>query len=90
MNERVDIVMATYNGMPYIREQLQSILWQDYPQFRLLIHDDGSTDGTVEEIKKVAERYQNKMYFIEDGITFEDAKKNFETLLKMTDADYIY
>jgi len=28
MNERVDIVMATYNGMPYIREQLQSILWQ--------------------------------------------------------------
>jgi len=37
MNERVDIVMATYNGMPYIREQLQSILWQDYPQFRLLI-----------------------------------------------------
>jgi len=52
MNERVDIVMATYNGIPYIREQLQSILWQDYPQIRLLIHDDGSTDGTVEEIRK--------------------------------------
>jgi len=90
MNERVDIVMATYNGMPYIREQLQSILWQDYPQFRLLIHDDGSTDGTVEEIRKVAERYPDKVFFIEDGITFKDAKKNFEHLLKMTDADYIF
>jgi len=90
MNERVDIVMATYNGMPYIREQLQSILWQDYPQFRLLIHDDGSTDGTVEEIKKVAERYPDKVFFVEDGITFKDAKKNFEHLLKMTDADYIF
>jgi len=90
MNERVDIVMATYNGMPYIREQLQSILWQDYPQFRLLIHDDGSTDGTVEEIRKVAERYPHKVFFIEDGITFKDAKKNFEHLLKMTDADYIF
>jgi len=90
MNERVDIVMATYNGMPYIREQLQSILWQDYPQFRLLIHDDGSTDGTVEEIRKVAERYPDKVFFIEDGITFRDAKKNFEHLLKMTDADYIF
>jgi len=90
MNERVDIVMATYNGMPYIREQLQSILWQDYPQLRLLIHDDGSTDGTVEEIRKVAERYPEKVFFIEDGITFRDAKKNFEHLLKMTDADYIF
>jgi len=86
----VDIVMATYNGMPYIREQLQSILWQDYPQFRLLIHDDGSTDGTVEEIRKVAERYPDKVFFIEDGITFRDVKKNFEHLLKMTDADYIF
>jgi len=90
MNERVDIVMATYNGMPYIREQVQSILWQDYPQFRLLIHDDGSTDGTVEEIRKVAERNPDKVFFIEDGITFKDAKKNFEHLLKMTDADYIF
>jgi len=86
----VDIVMATYNGMPYIHEQLQSILWQDYPQFRLLIHDDGSTDGTVEEIRKVAERYPDKVFFIEDGITFRDVKKNFEHLLKMTDADYIF
>jgi len=90
MNERVDIVMATYNGMPYIREQLQSILWQDYPEFRLLIHDDGSTDGTVEEIRKVAKRYPDKVVFIEDGITFKDAKKNFEHLLKMTEADYIF
>jgi len=90
MNECVDIVMATYNGMPYIREQLQSILWQDYPDFRLLIHDDGSTDGTVEEIKRAAERYPDKVVFIEDGITFKDAKKNFEHLLKMTEADYIF
>jgi len=90
MNDRVDIVMATYNGMPYIREQLQSILWQDYPEFRLLIHDDGSTDGTVEEIRKVAKRCPDKVVFIEDGITFKDAKKNFEHLLKMTEADYIF
>jgi len=90
MTECVDIVMATYNGMPYIREQVQSILWQDYPDFRLLIHDDGSTDGTVEEIKRAAERYPEKVVFIEDGITFKDAKKNFEHLLKMTEADYIF
>jgi len=83
-------VMATYNGMPYIREQLQSILWQDYSEFRLLVHDDGSNDGTVEEIRKAAECYPDKVVFIEDGITFKDAKKNFEHVLKMTEADYIF
>ncbi len=84
------ILIATYNGMSYIREQLQSILRQDYPDLRLLVHDDGSTDGTVEEIRRAAERYPDKVVFIEDGITFKDAKKNFEHLLKMAEADYIF
>ena len=81
MNERVDIVMATYNGMPYIRERLQSILWQDYPQFRLLIHDDGSTDGTVEEIRKLAERYSKLERLSRSGqFTVKQAEALFEHL----------
>ena len=81
MNERVDIVMATYNSMPYIRERLQSILWQDYPQFRLLIHDDGSTDGTVEEIRKLAERYSKLERLSRSGqFTVKQAEALFEHL----------
>ena len=44
--EKVDILLATYNGEKYIREQIDSILNQTYKEFRLLISDDGSTDGT--------------------------------------------
>ena len=35
--ERVDILLATYNGENYLVEQLESILSQTYSNFRLLI-----------------------------------------------------
>ncbi len=42
------ILMATYNGAQYIREQLDSIIHQDYTDWDLYISDNGSSDGTLE------------------------------------------
>lgn len=50
--KKVSVVMCTYNGEKYIREQIDSILTQTYPIYELIIQDDGSTDGTVEIIKE--------------------------------------
>lgn len=44
----VSVVMATYNGRPYIAEQLRSVLAQLLPGDELIIVDDGSQDGTPE------------------------------------------
>ncbi|HBN2073306.1 TPA: glycosyltransferase, partial [Escherichia coli] len=46
----VDIIIATYNGEKYIREQVESILNQTYKNFHLYIRDDGSTDKTKDII----------------------------------------
>ena len=43
---RVDILLATYNGEKYLKEQIESILTQTYRDFRLLISDDCSSDRT--------------------------------------------
>jgi glycosyltransferase involved in cell wall biosynthesis len=43
----VTILMATYNGASYLKEQLDSILDQDYIKWKLVIRDDGSTDDTL-------------------------------------------
>ena len=48
----VDILMGTYNGEDFIESQIQSILDQTHTDFRLIIIDDNSTDGTVEIIKR--------------------------------------
>ena len=39
--------MSTYNGEKYIREQLNSILAQTYPNITIYVQDDGSSDNTL-------------------------------------------
>lgn len=84
--EKVDILLATYNGEKYLVEQLESILSQTYSDFRLLISDDCSTDGT----RKILEEYKNKDDRIQ--LFFQGKNlgviKNFEYLLKKVENDY--
>lgn len=48
---RFSIVMPSFNTAEYLRETIESILSQDYPDFELIITDGGSTDGTLEILK---------------------------------------
>ena len=64
------IVMGTYNGEKYIREQIDSILAQDYAEWRLFVFDDGSKDGTEEIVAEYVRKYPDKIYF-------QKNKKNF-------------
>ena len=84
--EKVDILLATYNGEKYIREQIDSILNQTYKEFRLLISDDGSNDGT----RDILNEYKAKDDRIEIFMQEENlgVVKNFEFLLKKVEAKY--
>lgn len=46
--------MATYNGLPYVREQLASILSQIESTDQLVVVDDASDDGTWEYLRAIA------------------------------------
>lgn len=48
----VTIGIPTYNVGRFIGQTLKSVLQQTYTDFELIITDDGSTDNTVDEIKK--------------------------------------
>lgn len=47
----VSVVMATYNGSPYLAEQLRSVLAQLLPGDEMIVVDDGSQDGTPELVE---------------------------------------
>lgn len=52
----VSIVMAVYNGMPYLQEAVESILNQSYRDFELIVIDDGSTDGSPAYLRTIADK----------------------------------
>src|SRR3972149_6665359 len=46
-HSRVTVLMAVYNGLPYLRQAIESVLTQSFTSFELLVVDDASSDGSV-------------------------------------------
>ena len=62
----ISVCMTSYNGEKFIKEQIDSILSQLSDSDELIISDDGSSDKTIEIIKKLDELNNNPdMEFIE-------------------------
>ena len=83
----VDILMATYNGEAFVEEQVQSIINQTYREWRLLVHDDGSTDKTMEILHRLAKE-DERVVVIEDGVQRLGVARNFIHLVKQSAAAY--
>lgn len=45
---QVTVLMSTYNGSQFLQQQLNSLYEQTYPNIKILVRDDGSTDTTRE------------------------------------------
>jgi glycosyltransferase involved in cell wall biosynthesis len=51
----ISVVMPVFNRADTVRSAIDSVLAQEFADFELLIVDDGSTDGTVNAVKSVAD-----------------------------------
>lgn len=87
------IILASYNGVKYIEEQVDSILNQEGVNVTLKIFDDGSKDGTVDLVSSWKERDQ--LQLTQNQIPTGSAANNFfNALLSFEDSflerfDYI-
>jgi hypothetical protein len=50
----LSVVLPVHDGMPYVEESIRSILAQSFPDFELVVGDDGSKDGTSETLARLA------------------------------------
>lgn len=86
----ITILLATYNGEEYLREQLESIKKQTYTDWKIIAGDDGSRDKTVEILREFACKFPDRIDYIENVPPTGSAKKNFAKLMSMAEeSDYI-
>lgn len=50
----ISVLMSTYNGQKFVKEQIESILNQSFSAFKLYIRDDGSRDDTLSILNEMA------------------------------------
>jgi glycosyltransferase involved in cell wall biosynthesis len=82
----VFIGMPVYNGTSFISEAIESILHQDYTDWKLLISDNASEDTTQEICEKYI-KIDSRIHYIRQ-IKNLGAPENFEFLLNQADAEF--
>ena len=96
MNKLVSIVLCTYNGERFLREQLETLLSQTYPPHEILIQDDHSTDSTPDILQEYADKYsflhvyQNEAEHGVNGNFFSAMNKATGEYIAICDQDDIW
>ena len=78
-DEPVSILLATCNGAPFLREQIESIRSQSIRDWTLVIRDDGSTDGTPDILREFA-AIDSRIEIVNDAPGRLGAAANFSML----------
>ncbi|WP_312993456.1 glycosyltransferase family 2 protein [Chryseobacterium flavum] len=86
---KVSILLATYNSEKYIGELLDSLISQTYTQWDLNIHDDGSSDDTLNILNEYVKQ-DKRINILSNVPQKRGAAGSFMELLNSTDADYYF
>lgn len=88
VHHSVDILLSTYNGEEYLKDQLDSIRRQTFANWRLLAYDDGSSDKTCQILKEYSSK-DSRIHQVKLGSRTGDPGRNFLNLLALSDAPYV-
>ena len=85
MNNKITILMSTYNGEKYLKTQIDSILNSKDVNPKLIVRDDGSTDNTISILQQYQSANQLTLY---KGNNLKSARSFMTLLQNAPDSDY--
>ncbi len=86
MNDTISVLIPVFNREKYIGEAIQSVLTQTYKELDIIVYDDGSTDNSVNIVKKLM-KDDNRIRLIE-GIENRGVGRARNELLKTCNTKY--
>lgn len=86
--ERIDVLLAVFNGEKFIKEQIESILDQTYKPLHLIIRDNCSDDSTATIVKKFCVKFPDRITFISSPKN-QGVIGNFAALMEETKSNYV-
>ena len=89
VGETVSVAMATFNGVAYLAEQVDSLFRQTRLPDELVIHDDASTDGTPELLRRIALEAPFPVLVLE-GARNQGVNASFGSALKRCSGDVVF
>lgn len=86
--QRLSVVMGNYNDGPLLQRSLPAILEQSAPPLEVVVIDDGSTDGSIDIIHRLATRYPKiRLYRNKENLGIHAVIRRS---LEIVDGDFIY
>ena len=90
MTSKISVVLASFNGIRFISEQLDSIREQTRTPDEVIISDDNSTDGTFEYCCEYITKHNLTGWNVSRNDSVHGVKGNFMRALSMCTGDYIF
>lgn len=87
--KKVSVIMPNYNHAPYLKERMDSILSQDYPDFEVILIDDASTDGSVAILEEYAKDPRVKT-FVRNETNSGNTFVQWERGLREATGEYVW
>jgi GT2 family glycosyltransferase len=89
MNVRASVILPTFNGEKYLEATIRSILSQTYREFETVIFDDGSSDATLEVIKKLTSE-RPSLFKIRSHRENRGIGEMIPSMLEVCEGEYIF
>ncbi len=91
----ISVIIPNYNNSKYLKKCIESVLNQNYKDYELIIVDDGSTDDSVDIIKKYT-KHKNVIFYKQNNLNAAIARNRGielskgEYLFFLDSDDYLY